>query len=454
MTMQMKKSALRHIAGVALAATAAMGATVAAAAQLAVPTLPALPVAPAVAAVTAPLGAVIDTANSQLSSTAQTARRLTQIRTLLANNRTTLEADPAGAPILRSQIVAVSPSDAALTAARAAGFTTLDDQTLDGVGLRMVTLQVPAGRRTNAALRQLRRLDPNGSYDFNHVYMPSGESAANDAATPVTAAPSAAVTANAQLRIGLVDSGVETSHPVFAASKVQTWGCNGQSLPTAHGTATASLLIGNAAHFHGAAPGAGLLAADVYCGRPTGGSVTAIAQALAWLAQQQVPVINISLVGPANGLLEQLVRRLLASGHLLVAAVGNDGPAAPPLYPASYAGVIGVTAVDAHDHVLLEAARGRQVSFAAPGADMAAAALLSGYASVRGTSYAAPVVAGLLALRMGDHPDVGSAQSAVQQLAAQAVHAGSKARDNTYGYGVVGELARVAPSAALDIKQP
>ena len=97
---------------------------------------------------------------------------------------------------------------------------------------------------------------------------------------------------------------------------------------------------------------------------------------------------------------------LVGRGHLIVAAVGNDGPAAPPLYPAAYQGVIGVTAVDAKHHVLLEACRGKHLALAAPGADLRAAdaADATGYKEVRGTSFAAPLVAGLLA-RVLDAPD-------------------------------------------------
>src|SRR5256885_5630000 len=51
-------------------------------------------------------------------------------------------------------------------------------------------------------------------------------------------------------------------------------------------------------------------------------------------------------------------QNVLARGHLVVAAVGNDGPAAPPLYPAAWPGVVGVTAVDARQQVLGEALRG------------------------------------------------------------------------------------------------
>ena len=65
---------------------------------------------------------------------------------------------------------------------------------------------------------------------------------------------------------------------------------------------------------------------------------------------------------------------------MVVAAVGNDGPAAPPQYPACYDGVIAVTGVDANGKALLEAGRARHLDFAAPGADLAAALPGKGYA--------------------------------------------------------------------------
>ena len=441
MIIAMKTSVIKRLlAGVALGLVQYPAVS----AQLGVPIIPGLP------GVSVPLGTVIDTVGARVDSSTQSTLRLSKIRALLSANRATLEADPSGAPIMRGQIVAVAPNESALDAARTAGYTIVDDQSLASVGLRVVTLGVPAGLRSAVALRQLRARNPGGSYDFNHLYAQSGE--VTGAADTVNAAAAADVSTGSNIRVGLVDDGVESTHPVFVSSRVVAWGCGGERISGAHGTATASLLVGASAMFHGIDPGATVLSADVYCGQPTGGSVTVIAAALAWLAQQQVPVINISLVGPANALLEQVIRRMIANGHLIVAAVGNDGPAAPPLYPASYAGVVGVTGVDAHNRVLLEAARGPQVSFAAPGADMAAAAPHAGYAAVRGTSFAAPIVAGLLAQHMGDRPDAIGAQRAVQELAAQALDLGARGRDKTFGFGLVGESARVAPSI-FNIKQ-
>jgi subtilisin family serine protease len=192
-----------------------------------------------------------------------------------------------------------------------------------------------------------------------------------------------------------------------------------------------------AADFHGAAPGAELYAVDVYCGLPTGGAADAVAEAFSWLAHERVPVINVSLVGPANVTLETIIRLVVARGHLIVAAVGNDGPAAPPLYPASYPGVIGVTAVDAHRRVLFEAGRGPQVHFAALGAVIAAAKSVQAFELVRGTSFAAPLVAGLLAARLPG-PDPAGAQRAVEELGREAVDLGAAGVDPVYGRGLVG----------------
>jgi subtilisin family serine protease len=292
----------------------------------------------------------------------------------------------------------------------------------------------------------LRDLESAAVFDYDHVYSESASAA--DAVTSMAGSEGIAAAPDGErirnVRVGLIDGGVQLAHSVFHGASIEVSGCDGRAVPSAHGTAIASLLIGDAAAFHGAAPGARLYAADVYCGRPTGGAVDAIVAAFGWLHANQVAVINISLVGPDNLVLRQVVRQMVARGHLLVAAVGNDGPAAPPLYPAAYPGVIGVTAVDVHRRALLEAERGPQVSFAAPGADIAAATVPEGYQAVRGTSFAAPIVAGLLAARLSD-PDPDGAQRAVDSLAQDAIHLGSAARDTTFGLGLVGASVQTAP---------
>jgi subtilisin family serine protease len=261
-----------------------------------------------------------------------------------------------------------------------------------------------------------------------------------------TEAPAMTSGADSHTRVGLIDGGVDVSHDVFRDIVIHQHGCSGAPVPAAHGTAVASLMIGRSPRFHGAAPGSELYAADVYCGLPTGGAVDAVADAFSWLVREHVPVINVSLVGPPNVMLENVVRIVIARGYVVVAAVGNDGPAAPPLYPASYPDVVGVTAVDARPRALLEACRGRQVKFAAPGADMSAANLAQSYSMVRGTSFASPIVAGLLAEAMRE-PDKAAAQRAVADLTTRAIDLGAPGPDPVYGFGLVGGDLR--PELAL-----
>jgi hypothetical protein len=195
--------------------------------------------------------------------------------------------------------------------------------------------------------------------------------------------------------IGMIDGGV-ASHPSLASASIEQNGFVGDPRPTGHGTAVASLLVGSQGPFRGAATGARLYVADVYGGNRAAGSASAIVKALGWLAGHHPQVINISLVGPANKLLARAIRIVQSRGIEVVAAVGNDGPAAPPQYPASYPGVLAITAVDAHGRALPEAGKAEHLDFAAPGADMAAALPGQGYARVRGTSFAAPLAAARL----------------------------------------------------------
>jgi subtilisin family serine protease len=158
------------------------------------------------------------------------------------------------------------------------------------------------------------------------------------------------------------------------------------------------LIVGDQGPFRGAARGSSLFVADVYGGSRAAGSATSIVRALGWLASKRPDVINISLVGPQNRLVQRAIGAVRARGINVVAAVGNDGPAAPPQFPASYPGVIAVTGVDGRGRALPEAGKAAHLDFAAPGADMAAALPGQGYARVRGTSFAAPLVTARLAI--------------------------------------------------------
>jgi subtilisin family serine protease len=370
-----------------------------------------------------------------------------EITRLIRVNRRVVDTDPNGEPVVREEILALSPTEAALTHAAGLNFVVDRERIIAAMNIRVVIFKAPQGMSTKAALRKLREADPAGTYEYNHIYSGSGMFNGNMSDAGMTASIESAQDApratppesssQVRVRIGLLDTGVDTTHPVFRESLVHTWGCANMVVPAAHGTAVASLLVGRAAVFRGVQPDAELYAADVFCGAPTGGATDALVAALGWMVQASVPVINISLVGPKNVMLERVIGALVAGGYVIVAAVGNDGPAAPPLYPASYAHVVGVTAVDSHRHVLIEAARGPQVMFAAPGSDLDAAAADHAYASVRGTSFAAPIVAALLARGL-TAPNPADASQAIDTLAKAAIDLGPPGRDLTYGFGLVG----------------
>ncbi len=349
-------------------------------------------------------------------------------RTLLRQHRDVLEADPAGDLVVRGEVLAMAPGAAALSAAQTAGFVVARTDALDGVG-DMVTLRAPPGMSARQALAVLQRADPHGVYDFDHIHLASGANALDDEAA------SASGVRGQGPRVGLVDGGVAAHPSLDGAIAEQRAFAGANIVATAHATAVASLLAGRGSGVEGAAPNAQIYAADIYGGQPTGGSSAALARALSWFSSESIPVINVSLVGPRNRIVEALVEHMVARGFIIVAAVGNGGPAAPPLYPAAYAGVVGVTGVDQHQHVLIEAEQGPQVMFAAPGTPMAASG--RGAARVRGTSFAAPIVAGLLAARLRA-PDGAQAERALASLRNEARDLGARGRDNVYGYGLVG----------------
>lgn len=376
-----------------------------------------------------------------------------EIGRLIRANRALIDADRDGEPIVRSEILGMTPTDAALQSARSLGFSIDREDSIDAMNLRVVVFKAPRGMSTRKALQTLRAGDPAGSYDYNHIYtgggtVPPGGSSPLDAPVQPPAPAAANGSSQPRMRIGLLDTGIDLTHPVFRDALVHGWGCSDHPLAAAHGTAVASLLIGRGEKFRGVHPDAELFAADVYCGLPTGGAVDALVAALGWLVHERVPVINISLVGPKNAMLESVISTLIGAGYVIVAAVGNDGPAAPPLYPASYRNVVGVTGVDAQRRVLIEAARGPQVMFAAPGADLAAAAADHGYVAVRGTSFAAPFVAALIAGGMST-PNTADALAAIDALTKTAIDLGPPGRDLTYGFGMVAADYRIDPAPLI-----
>jgi minor extracellular protease Epr len=316
--------------------------------------------------------------------------RVERLEELVRANRDRLEMTDLG-PAVRGQVIAIDPDPAALAAAAQAGFATIGEERIEGLDIRSVTLAVPRGWSVDRALSRLRRLAPSAAFTANSLHEQSGGGAA-------AAADAAAVAQGGRAGgavIGIIDGGV-AAHPSLRSSVRQRGFAAGAPRPCGHGTAIASLIAGQGP-VRGAAPGSALLVADVYGSDPAGGNALALARALGWMVAQRVPVVAVSLVGRANPLVERAIGQARARGTWVVAAVGNDGRAAPPAYPASYPGVIAVTGVDGRGRVLIEAGRALHLDYAAPAADMAAAGPRGNLIPVRGTSFAVPLVAGRLA---------------------------------------------------------
>ena len=359
------------------------------------------------------------------SATLRDLREL-RLRELIREYPRLLESDGSGQPVRRGVLVAINPHPASLQLAQRAGFRMISDEPQQELGMRIVTLAVPGRMSAREGLERLRRVAPLLEADFDHVFEPAG-----GALLPFAGALAAAAQGRGRgPLIGMIDGGV-ASHPSLAGAAIEQNGFAGSPKPTGHGTAVASLIAGNQGPFRGAARGASLLVADVYGGSRAAGSASSIVRALAWLAGKRPDVINISLVGPQNKLVARAVQAVQARGIHLVAAVGNDGPAAPPQYPASYPGVVAVTGVDARGRALPEAGRARHLDFAAPAADMAAAVPGRGYAKVRGTSFAAPLAASRLAIA-----------GSLQRLAAEA-----RPGRGRVGRGIVCGTCRTDPEA-------
>lgn len=317
------------------------------------------------------------------------AARAARLSVLLREHGDRIELDDRREPARRGVIILTGADAAAIDALRAAGYG-VDSEAVEGLDLTVAQLTPPRGRSLARALREVRRIAPRAQASADNLYFPSGPALALSATTLAGG--------RAEGRVaGLIDGGV-ARHPSLTAPVEQRGFAEGAPRASAHGTAVASLISGDGA-VKGAAPGAPLLVADVYGGDPAGGGAFAIVRALGWMAARGVRVVTVSLVGPANPLLEGAIRLARDKGVTVVAAVGNDGPAAPPAYPASYPGVIAVTGVDGRGRPLPEAGRALHVDFAAPGADMQAASVDGGRNAVRGTSFAAPLVAGRLFAR-------------------------------------------------------
>lgn len=322
-------------------------------------------------------------------------QRLRRLTDYVSTHRDSVDWDENRQPAVRGEVLLLDPDAQALGVAQRAGYALLEQGAVEGLDVRYARLQVPAGISLAGAVKALRKALPGREVSADQLHFPAGgmgkggKPASDSGALPRGGT------------VGVIDGGIAGSDRLLA----QRGFAQGAPRPSDHASAIASLLKGaSTAHIYGA---------DVYGSDPAGGNALAIARALGWMQGQGVPVVSISLVGPANPLLARAVASAQGKGMTVVAAVGNDGAAAPPAYPASYPGVIAVTGIDGAGRVLLEAGRAAHLDYAAPGADMSALVPGKGRVDLRGTSYAAPLAASRLAARRALLPGAVQAVKAV-----------------------------------------
>ncbi|GAB3279461.1 S8 family serine peptidase [Parahaliea aestuarii] len=318
---------------------------------------------------------------------------------------------------------------------------------LPGMGLRLAEVAAPSTFEISEVRQGV--VDVVGSeradVDLNHFYTAGSPIEHTvEGIAPRKAVPFPADVDDLGLRIGMIDSQVDTSHPALSRSSIesQSFVREDANTPAFHGTAIASIIAANGDDYQGLAPHARLYAAGVFeqdAERGEVASTVSLVRALDWLVTSGVDVVNVSLAGPPNRLLETALNRASQRGVLILAAAGNGGPVAKPKYPAAYPTVVAVTAVDTAGRAFRLANRGDYLDIAAPGVGMLHARAGGGYATSSGTSFAVPFATTAAARLRFLQPGT----NVLENLYRSVQDLGAPGRDEIYGYGLLQPLTLV-----------
>ena len=314
---------------------------------------------------------------------------------------------------------------------------------LPSLGLRIAEVSAPASFDIDLARDGIYDVvggKKGVEVDMNHFYTAGNPDLIDldSGVLPRDAMSLPAYSFESDLRIGIIDSAIDDSHPALAEASIRTRQYTQQTVgvPNFHGTAIASLFVANNQDLTGLVPKSTLYAAAVFDTDDNKGEVAStisLIRALDWMVEADVDVVNLSLTGPPNRLLKVAVDKVSNSGVVVVAAAGNDGPMASPRYPAAYPNVIAVTAVDEQKRAFRLANRGAYLSIAAPGVNLRHAVPGGGYAVSSGTSFAVPFVSAAAALLRHERPG----EDVITRLYASALDLGEPGRDDIYGHGLL-----------------
>jgi subtilisin family serine protease len=350
-------------------------------------------------------------------------------------------------------ISAVTSAPALDAIARRHRLTRLETHDFTLTRRRLARLRIDDGRPVGAVIRSLRAdlriLGAQPNYLFM-VQQDAAAPAATDSAQYALAKlrlPQAHELAKgASVLVAVIDTTIDAAHPDLAGVVAASFDAfDVKDKPHPHGTGIASVI---AAHgkLTGAAPAVTLLAVHAFRSARSDGTGLNILKGLEWAGKAKAHVFNMSFAGPADPELDIMLKALRGRGAVLIAAAGNAGPNARPLYPAANPDVIAVTATDADDRLFAQANRGMHIAVAAPGVDILAAAPSGAYQMQSGTSFAAAQVSGIAALLLERNPQLDAA--AIRRiLMATARDLGVPGHDEQFGSGLADALGAVTSAS-------
>jgi filamentous hemagglutinin family protein len=251
--------------------------------------------------------------------------------------------------------------------------------------------------------------------------------------------------------IALIDSEIDQRHTELqGAISEELDTLDVKEPPDSHGTAMAGAIVSHD-RLLGVAPGATILAVRAFgkSNNTAEGTTLSILKGIDWAVSQGARVINMSFAGPRDPSLERALKAAHEKGVVLIAAAGNAGPKSPPLYPGADPNVIAVTATDVRDQVFRGANQGPQLSVAAPGVEILAAAPEETYQMSTGTSIATAHVSGVVALMLERDPTL-KPDDVRKILESTTTDLGPKGKNSQFGWGLVNpEKALEAVAARL-----
>lgn len=305
------------------------------------------------------------------------------------------------------------------------------------LGLQLVRFRVPETLDSPVALKKYLPEHLYKQLDRNHIYNPQASNLKSDnSKTSAVSHPFC----NQPVTIGMIDTAINTDHMAFAKSRIKTRNFISDDFdaPRAHGTAVAGVLVGQGDQLSPLLPAARLFSASVFYSRneyAQGATLVNLVHALNWLVEEKVRVINMSLAGPDNKVLAMAIQKTIQTGAIIVAAAGNEGPAAPPAYPAAYDNVIAVTAVDKKQKIYRWANRGDYIDFSALGVSVLTARSDGSFGYETGTSMAVPLVTAAVACV--DFSKAIDSSLMFDQLKTQVIDLGASGRDPIFGEGLL-----------------